>query len=110
VGHDPEHPYINDEPTPRMVALHQERTAAFETLLREHFHQVTVVHVADYEVVMSEAADVTLFDASPGGLEGPGGIGDLPYRLPPGFSRPALMIAENAHEIGAPLGLKLGWL
>ncbi|MEM7261007.1 MAG: hypothetical protein AAF488_03390, partial [Planctomycetota bacterium] len=65
VGHDPENPLVEYQPTERTVALHQERTPAFESFLREHFEQVRVVYAADYRVSMSDESDVTVFDARP---------------------------------------------
>jgi len=108
VGHDPARPKVPfpQLAKPRTHELYRERTAAWHSLLREHFEDVTLVHAADYEVAMSERVDVTVFDAQP--PRGPGGI--KPPFLPRDFDRPALLIAENSPGIGEPLGLKLDWL
>ena len=67
VAQDPEAPQVPvaSVATDRTYELCRERKAAFEGLLREHFHDVTVVHGADYTVDLSAAADVTLFDVLP---------------------------------------------
>lgn len=111
VGHDPENPFINYEPTDRMVALHQERTGAFRGLLERHFRQVTVVFANDYEVSMSHAVDVTVFDAKPKPAEVDDGSSPWgPALLPVDFTRPVLTIGEVTGDIGLPIGLKLDWL
>lgn len=105
--------------TPRTVELYRERTAAFESFLRERFENVTVVYGSDYTVELSDQVDVTIFDNRPKELkpakrEQNPETGELDYQpaeyLPLSFNRPALMIAENSPRIGEPLGLKLDWL
>ena len=121
VGHDPANPRVMfaDLAVERTEELYRERTAAFEALLNEHFESVTVVHADDYRASMSDAVDVTLFDAQPRTLveavreQDPetGAWTYTPERLlPRDFSRPALMIGENSPRIGEGLGLKLDWL
>ncbi|MCP5022144.1 MAG: hypothetical protein GY930_10240 [bacterium] len=121
VSHDPDNvrvpfPDMADE---RMVALYAERAELFEAMLREHFTSVRMVYGADYTTAMSDAVDVTLFDARPKALSqaerGKDPLtGETSYKpaeyLPRDFDRPALMIAENSPTIGEPLGLKLDWL
>ena len=64
------------------------------------------MHANDYDAAMSQAVDVTVFDAQP--------HRDLDRVqepvLPRDFDRPVLMIAENSPRVGKPLGLKLDWL
>jgi len=121
VGHDPVAPKIAsyDKGDPRKQALFRERTAAWESLLRYHFQNVTVVHGTDYKVEMSDAVDVTVFDAVPTALtEAVRGkdpkTGKPTYKaatyLPKSFDRPALMISNVSSRIGEPLGSKLDWL
>lgn len=112
VANDPAAPTITfrQMAKPRTFALYRERTAAWEALLRYHFEHVTVVHGADYEVAMSDAADVTIFDTRPKVIAPPSGPGQRPAFLPASFDRPAILIAENAPLIGEPIGLKLDWL
>ena len=100
VTHDPASPKVSfpDMATERTYELYRERGEAFATLLREHFADVQVVIGEDYSVDLSDAVDVTVFDARPGD------------DLERSFSRPALMIGETSPRIGEPLGLKLDWL
>ncbi len=108
VGHDPANPKVSfpQLAKPRTHELYRERTAAWHSLLREHFEDVTLVHAADYEVALSQRVDVTVFDAQP-----PRGQNQISRPLlPRDFDRPALLIAENSPGIGEPLGLKLDWL
>ena len=108
VGHDPANPRVvfPQLAKPRTHELYRERTAAWHSLLREHFEDVTLVHAAKYRPAMSQRVDVTVFDAQP--PLGPGRL-SMPL-LPSDFDRPALLIAENSPGIGEPLGLKLDWL
>lgn len=111
VGHDPAAPYINYEPTERMVALFEERTGAYESFLKQHFTEVTVVFANDYEVAMSNGADVTIFDAKPRVLIPADNVTSyFPQLLPDDFSKPALMIGEVSADIGLGSRLKLDWL
>lgn len=115
VGHDPAAPDVMfaSMAKPRTWALHRERTAAFEALLRYHFEDVQVVHAADYEVAMSAAADVTIFDTPPKALVEAVRDGE-DYRpaeyLPRDFAHAAITIAGTSDRVGEPLGLKLDWL
>lgn len=121
VGHDPAAPKIAsyDADNPRTQALHRERTAAWESLLRYHFANVKVVHGDDYAVAMSDDVDVTIFDTQPKAItEAVRGkdpvTGKNTYKaatyLPESFDRPALMISQVSSRIGEPLGSKLDWL
>lgn len=115
VGHDPANPQIMfaDMADARTEALHRERTAAWEALLRYHFQEVRVVYAPDYEQSMSDAFDVTIFDATPKALteavRSPNGY-TPPSFLTEDFDRPAVTIAGISDRIGASLGLKLDWL
>jgi len=121
VGHDPAAPKImfSDMAVARTEQLYRERTAAWEALLRYHFRDVKVVYGSDYRVEMSDAVDVTIFDAQPKAItaakRGKDPVtGESTYQaatyLPESFDRPAILIAANAPTIGEPLGLKLDWL
>jgi len=121
VGQDPAAPQVGyaDAEKPRTLPLLRERTAAWEALLRYHFENVTVVYGADYEASMSDAVDVTIFDALPKPLvasvrEQDPETGEWNYEpaqfLPDDFSKPALAIAHHTPRIGEPLGTKLDWL
>ncbi|MFK7738931.1 MAG: hypothetical protein AB8H80_01310 [Planctomycetota bacterium] len=121
VGQDPAKPQTGmaDDSAPRALPLLRERTAAWESLLRYHFANVTVVHGEDYVVSMSNDADVTIFDVQPKALtpavRGTDPVtGDPTYQaatfLPQSFDRAAITIAHNSPRIGEPLGLKLDWL
>lgn len=121
VGQDPAAPQVGfaDAENPRTLPLLRERTAAWEALLRYHFANVTVVYGADYDATMSDAVDVTIFDALPRPLaaavrEQDPETGEMSYEppvyLPEDFSRPALGIASMTPRIGEPLGTKLDWL
>lgn len=121
VSHDPAAPKLAfasmaDE---RTLELYKERASAFETFLKEHFESVQLVYGDSYTAAMSDAVDVTLFDARPKALSPAGEVtdpetGETSHQrasyLPESFSRPALMIAENSPLIGEPIGLKLDWL
>ena len=115
VGHDPAQPepMFANMATPRTMALHRERTPAFEALLRYHFDEVRVVHAADYTVALSDEYDVTIFDATPKALteakRSEDGYVPASY-LPLDFDRPAITIAGISDRVGASLGLKLDWL
>ena len=121
VGQDPAAPQIGyaDAEKARTLPLLRERTGAWEALLRYHFKNVTVVYGADYEASMSDAVDVTIFDALPKPLveavrEQDPDTGEWSYEppvyLPDDFSRPALAIAHHTPRIGEALGTKLDWL
>ncbi len=120
VGQDPDDPQVpfRSLATERTYELFRERTAAFEELLREHFQSVRVVHGADYEPALSEAVDVTIFDAIPPDHRPDSSAHDaLPSQqirwgnyLPRDFNRPALMISHVSARIGEDLELKLDWL
>lgn len=121
VSHDPASPKMSfaDMAKARTHRLYRERAAAWEALLRYHFEHVKVVYGDDYHVAMSDAVDVTIFDARPKALtaakRGKDPVtGESTYEaatyLPESFDRPAILIADNAPRIGEPLGLKLDWL
>ncbi|MFT4511494.1 MAG: hypothetical protein ACI89X_004157 [Planctomycetota bacterium] len=121
VGQDPANLKVmfSDMAVERTHQLHRERTAAWESLLRYHFKNVTVVHGEDYRVAMSDDVDVTVFDVPPKTLTAAErGVdpdtGKPTYQsatyLPESFDRPAIMIGASAPRIGEPLGLKLDWL
>ncbi|HPF12777.1 MAG: hypothetical protein H6830_06755 [Planctomycetes bacterium] len=121
VSHNPEAPQVPfaDMATERTWELYRERAAAWKALLDQHFESVRLVYGPDYTADMSNAVDVTLFDARPKPLRPSGTVldpitGQETYQpaqyLPDDFDRPALMIAENSPLIGEPLGLKLDWL
>ena len=121
VSHDPQDPKVPfpQMATERTYALYRERAAAFEKFLREHFEHVQLVYGADYERSMSDAVDVTVFDARPTPIkEAVRQVDDagrvVSYRpeqyLPTDFDRPALLISENSARIGEGLQLKLDWL
>jgi len=121
VAQDPENPQvpIQSVATERTYELCRERKAAFEGLLRAYFTNVTVVNSADYTVALSEAADVTLFDALPPVLV-PGERGRDPETgamlwrpdgfLPADFSHAALTISHVSPRLGESLGTKHDWL
>ena len=121
VGQDPNNLKVmfSDMAKKRTHQLYRERTSAWESLLRYHFKNVTVVHGEDYRVEMSDEVDVTIFDVPPKELtsakRGKDPVtGEPTYQaatyLPESFDRPAIMIGANAPRIGEPLGLKLDWL
>lgn len=121
VSHDPEAPQTGfaDPNEPRTLELFEERSESWKTFLEGHFEHVALVHGESYEVTMSNAVDVTLFDALPPARNESGWQEDEvtgertyvpPSYLPDDFSRPALMIGPNTPRIGEPLGLKLDWL
>lgn len=120
VSHDPQAPQVLPvDMTWRTLELYKERAASWKALLNEHFAQVTLVYGPAYDVTMSDAVDVTVFDARPKAISDVGMVtnpvrGEESHKrasyLPRSFTRPALMISENSPLIGEPLGLKLDWL
>jgi len=121
VGHDPAAPDVTfpQLAKERTHALYRERTAAWASFLKQHFEHVEVVYAAAYDVSMSAAADVTVFDACPAVLSrrmqpsaveaghsaGPKrsyGLADLSFA--------AITISEQSSAIGESRGLKLDWL
>ena len=111
VGHDPEQPYVNYAPTEGMLALHAERTPAFEGFLSQHFDTVRVVHAADYQVAMSADVDVTIFDAKPPVLVPAKDNGRFfPSLLPEDFTGAVLTIGEVSADVANGSGLKHDWL
>ena len=121
VGNDPAAPApgMMDRDDPRTMPLMRERTAAWEALLRYHFEHVTVVYGADYDVEMSAAHDVTIFDTRPKALTPTVNrvdekTGERIYRaatyLPESYDHATITISDNSPRIGEPLGLKLDWL
>ncbi len=111
VGHDPADPYVNYEPTKKMVAMHAERTGSFTELLNKHFHDVRVVFAKDYEVAMSSGVDVTILDAKPPVVvEANGETSYFDQLLPGDFRRPVLSVGEVSADVGLGLNLKIDWL
>lgn len=115
VSHDPETPQVpfKDMAHERHAELYGERAALWEALLAEHFEHVSLVYGEQYEASMSDAVDVTIFDAKPPVAKEAvrDGMNYEPAEyLPRTFDRPALMISENSPRLGEPLGLKLDWL
>lgn len=116
VGPDPDVepvvPSYYEDPA-RVAALTRERLPAFRAFLEEHFTSVRVVVVDDYVPAMSDAVDVTVFDARPPVLE-TRQVDDMArkIRLPDDFTAPALFVGEVAPftlgRFGA--GLKLDHL
>ena len=98
VGPDPDDPpevpsYITH--ADRHVELVVERMPAFQAFLEEHFEQVTVVKVADYDASMSDEHDVTVFDAQPKPIDTVEVDGyPRKVRLPPDFDSPAVTVGE----------------
>lgn len=101
VGYDPQKPmpaklvwYMPSEK--RYKEFYKSRMPAFSSFLSKKFTDVRTVDGRDYDVKMSEAVDVTIFDA-------------YPVKLPADFSRPAILLGAVAPDIGIPIGLKFDW-
>ena len=97
----------------RMIALIQERSGAFDRFLRKHFTEVKVVTPETYRADMSDAYDVTVFDALPEPVatrESDGFTRQI--RLPDKFDRAAIMVGDvGPFTLGrSGLGLKLDHL
>jgi hypothetical protein len=101
VGYDPQKPmpaklvwYMPSEK--RYAEFYKTRMPAFKSFLEKNFNEVKTVDGRDYDVKMSDAVDVTIFDA-------------YPVNLPADFNRPAILMAAVAPDIGMPIGLKFDW-
>ncbi|MHC4909786.1 MAG: hypothetical protein ACYTF9_08725 [Planctomycetota bacterium] len=77
-------------------------TPAFEALLEAHFDDVGIVYGEDYTADMSDAYDVTIFDAMPPAVDG--------RYLPDDFDSPALLVGYVAPRVTGSFGIKLDWL
>jgi hypothetical protein len=115
VSHDPAAPQVPfpDMAQARTIELFEERAALWKAFLDEHFEDVRLVYGADYEVAMSAAADVTIFDARPPVAKAAvrdGGQYEPAEYLPRDFAHAAITISDNSPRLGEPLGLKLDWL
>ena len=100
-------------------SIREDRTSVFEAHLKEYFNDVTVVFAEDYQYEMSDQVDVTIFDAVPPPIgataeEIEAAKEDYMFPdgccLPPGFSKPVLMIADVSNFLGARVGAKFEWL
>lgn len=67
----------------------------FKRMLSDYFASVECIDARNYKSSMSDKYDVTVFDAK--------------VSLPYDFSRPAVLIAQNAPLIGESVGLKTDW-
>lgn len=94
------------------------RMAVYETFLKQHFTDVTMVNVADYTESMSYKVDVTIVDAdlTP---TAEGGEAFLPdgtrryfnhQRLSHDFNQPMLFIAEAGERNTRNIGSKFDWM
>jgi hypothetical protein len=121
VGHDPAAPdvAIPQLAKERTHELYRERTTAWTSFLKEHFEHVEVVYAAAYDVSMSAAVDVTVFDACPAVLSGKMNPREVREGQPAAprrryaladLSFPAITISEQSSAIGESRGLKLDWL
>lgn len=95
------------------------RMESFKELLEKHFLKVETVHCKKYTDELSEQFDVTIFDGQPEPIE-PGFIKKDPitgktikYKkakyISDGFSKPAVLIAQNGSIMGEPIGLFTDW-
>lgn len=94
-----------------------ERTAAWESYLKEYFTTVKAISGKDYHYTMSNDYDVTIIDGDPKPIEPRRMISDngrfskLVYAryVPDNFDRPIITIAEEGETMGRRIGVKNDW-
>ena len=121
VGNDPSTPegYGYGGNSEYIAELNQTRVDEYTSFLAEYF-DVVQVFAEDYNVEMSNAVDVTIFDALPMELQGldmstgerkewRSSVRDTWKYLPEDFDSPAIIIAGLGAPIGDSLELKIDW-
>jgi len=76
--------------------IYETRMDDWMRFLGKNFMAVTGVDVRNYNVGMSDRADVTIIDAGP-------------ISLPADFDRPVILMHAMAPNVGLPIGLKFDW-
>jgi len=76
--------------------IYKTRMDDWMRFLGKNFMAVTGVDVRNYNVGMSDRADVTIIDAGP-------------VNLPANFDRPVILLHAMAPNVGLPIGLKFDW-
>lgn len=123
VGYRPDLPlpdYATLRRSAESQAGYETRMGAFKAMLANYFTCVETVDVRDYQEVMSEDYDVTIFDGLPEPIEKAVVAKDPMFDiltilkkhgvyLTENFDRPAIFVGYVADEIGHSLGLKLDW-
>jgi len=108
----------SDEAKKALERSTQERMAAFEKMLNEYFHSVTVIRAADYTQNLSNDYDVTIMDGTPAPISPRETVRDASGNVTnyiaakyftEDFNRPVVMIAELGETLGRSIGLKTDW-
>lgn len=94
-----------------------ERTAAWESYLKEYFTTVKAISGKDYHYTMSNDYDVTIIDGDPKPLEPRRMITDngrfvkqiYARYFPDDFDRPVITIADESETMGRRIGVKNDW-
>lgn len=94
-----------------------ERTAAWESYLKEYFTTVKAISGKDYHYTMSNDYDVTIIDGDPKPLEPRRMITDngrfvkqiYARYFPDDFDRPVITIADESETVGRRIGVKNDW-
>ena len=101
-----------------MEASALERTAAWETMLKERFDSVATVQGKNYKPEMSKGYDVTIFDGTIPAIRPRELVRDasgtvvkvIPaQRLPEDFDGAVVAIGQKSEEIGRGIGTKHDW-